>query len=89
MKNPRDTLLEFPCDFPIKVMGRAESGFEVDALEIVRCHAPDFDTGRMRSVPSRKRNYISVTFTVRATSQEQLDNIYRGLTACEKMLMVL
>ena len=89
MNKRADSLLEFPCDFPIKAMGKADSGFEIDALEIVRCHAPDFDTARMHSVPSRKGNYISATFIVRATSQEQLDNIYRGLTACDKMLMVL
>jgi putative lipoic acid-binding regulatory protein len=83
-----DSLLEFPCRFPIKAMGRSNSGFEARALEIVRRHVPDFDTGAMRTVASRQGNYLSVTFTIRATSREQLDNLYRELTACEQLLMV-
>jgi uncharacterized protein len=83
-----ESLLEFPCEFPIKAMGRCETGFEAKALEIVRRHAPDFDAGSMRIVASQKGNYLSVTFIVIATSQEQLDNLYRELTACEELLMV-
>jgi putative lipoic acid-binding regulatory protein len=85
----RDSLLEFPCTFPIKVMGRCNSGFEATALAIVRHHVPDFSTEDMRAVASRKGNYLSVTFSIRADSREQLDNLYRQLTACEEMLMVL
>lgn len=83
-----DSLLEFPCNFPIKTMGRVNSGFEARALEIVRRHVPDFDTGAMRTVASRQGNYLSVTFTIQATSRAQLDNLYRELTACEQLLMV-
>jgi len=85
----RASLLEFPCDFPLKVMGRSESGFEARALAIVRSHLPDFDAANMHSAASRKGNYLSVTFDLRATSQEQLDALYRELTACEEILMVL
>ncbi len=85
----RDTLLEFPCDFPVKVMGRSDSGFEAKALAIVRSRLPDFDTDGMRSAVSGKGNYISVTFDLRVTSQAQLDDVYRALTACEEFLMVL
>lgn len=85
----RQTLLEFPCDFPIKAMGKATSGFEARALEIVRRHVTDFQNENMRIVVSGKGNYLSATFVVHATSQEQLDNLYRELTACEDMLMVL
>ncbi len=84
----RDSVLEFPCDFPIKVMGRSDSGFEVTALAIVHGHVPDFDAVNMRSTVSRKGNYSSVTFDLRATSREQLDGLYRALTACEELLMV-
>ncbi len=84
----KESLLEFPCDFPIKAMGRCDTGFEAKALEIVRRHAPGFDAENMRIVASQKGNYISVTFKVKATSQEQLDNLYRELTACEELLMV-
>jgi uncharacterized protein len=83
-----DSLLEFPCAFPIKVMGRSNSGFEATALTIVRRHVAGFDTRQMRSVASRQGNYLSVTFTIQATSREQLDNLYRELSACEELLMV-
>jgi putative lipoic acid-binding regulatory protein len=83
-----DTLLEFPCAFPIKAMGRSESGFEALALAIVRRHVPDFNTDCMKIVASKQGNYLSVTFTIEATSREQLDSVYRDLTACEELLMV-
>ncbi len=85
----RSSLLEFPCDFPIKAMGRSDSGFEARALEIVRRHAPDFNAEAMRSAVSRNGNYLSITFVVHANSQRQLDAIYLELTACEDLLMVL
>jgi putative lipoic acid-binding regulatory protein len=85
----KDTLLEFPCDFPIKVMGKAASGFEARALEIVRCHVADFKDENLRIVASGKGNYLSATFLIRATSKAQLDALYRELTSCEDMLMVI
>jgi len=85
----RDSLLKFPCDFPIKAMGRSDSGFEAKALAIVRSHLPDFDATNMRSAVSRKGNYLSVTFDLRVTGKEQLDELYRALTACEEILMVI
>ena len=84
-----DSLLEFPCVFPIKAMGRCDSGFEARALAIVRRHVPDFDVAAMRTVASREGNYLSVTFMIQASSREQLDNLYRELSACEELLMVL
>lgn len=83
-----ESLLEFPCEFPIKAMGRCNTGFEAKSLEIVRRHAPDFDMDSMRLVASQKGNYLSATFTIQATSREQLDNLYHELTACEELLMV-
>ena len=85
----RPSLLAFPCDFPIKAMGRADSGFDTRALDIVRRHAPDFDPQSMRTAVSRNGNYLSITFVIPADSQEQLDAIYVELTACEDLLMVL
>jgi hypothetical protein len=85
----KDGPFEFPCDFPIKAMGRADSGFEARALAIVRRHAPDFDTKCMHSVASRKGNYVSFTFVIRAISRDQLDALYRDLSSCEELLMVL
>ena len=85
----RQTLLEFPCDFPIKAMGRSNSGFEARALAIVRRHVPDFSVESMRSVVSRQGNYLSCTFVIRATSRAQLDALYRELSRCDELLMVL
>lgn len=84
-----DTLLEFPCDFPIKAMGRDDGKFEALVIGIVRRHAPDLHEAAIHSRPSKAGNYLSVTVTVRAHSREQLDNIYLELTACEQVLMAL
>ena len=81
--------LKFPCDFPIKVIGRSDSGFEAEALGIVRRHVSDFEVDNMRGAASRNGNYLSVTFTVRVGSRAQLDDLYRELTACKAVLMVL
>ena len=85
----RQTLLEFPCDFPIKVMGARVDGFAQAVLEVVLRHAPDFDAGSIEMRPSSKGNYLSVTCTFRAVSQHQVDNLYRELTAHPMVKVVL
>jgi putative lipoic acid-binding regulatory protein len=82
-------LLAFPCEFPIKVMGRREGGFAQAVMEIVLRHAPDFDPATIEMRPSRKGTYLSVTCTVRATSREQLDALYRELCDHPAVVMVL
>ena len=84
-----ETLLEFPCDFPIKAMGKAGIDLESTVVTIIRRHAPDLGEGAVRVRESRGGNYLSITVTVRATSREQLDDIYRDLTACEQVVMAL
>lgn len=76
-----ETLLEFPCDFPIKVMGATRDGFAQTIVEIVLRHAPDFDAAKVEMRPSKAGNYLSITCTIRATSKSQLDALYRELTA--------
>ena len=76
-----DSLLQFPCDFPIKVMGRRQDGFAQAVLEVVLRHAPDFDAAAMEMRPSAKGNYISFTCTIRAVSRAQLDALYGELSA--------
>jgi len=88
MEEP-DSALQFPCQFPIKAMGLSTSGFEAVALQAVRRHAPDFDPEQMHARPSRQGRYLSVTFTINATSREQLDTIYLALTGCDDILVVL
>ena len=89
MSGGDETLLEFPCDFPIKVMGRAEPGFDALVVELVRRHAPDLGEGAVSSRPSKGGKWVSVTVTLRAESKAQLDAIYLDLTAHEKVIMAL
>lgn len=87
--NTRESIIEFPCDFPIKAMGHAKGNFELTVVEIVRRHAPDLKDTAIHTRPSSNGNYLSVTITVNAKSKQQLDAIYMDLTACEKVLMAL
>ncbi len=83
------SLLAFPCDFPIKIMGRTQAGFAQAVIEIVRRHAPDFDPASLEMRPSREGRYLSLTCTVRAVSREQLDDLYRELCDHSMVVMVL
>jgi len=84
-----ETLLEFPCAFPLKIMGRTRDGFAQAVLEVVLRHAPDFDSASMEMRASRQGNYLSLTCVVNATSREQLDALYRELSAHPQVVMVL
>jgi putative lipoic acid-binding regulatory protein len=84
-----ESLIEYPCDFPIKVLGRTQAGFAQAVLEIVQTHAPDFDGATMEMRTSKKGKYLSVTCVVRAQSREQLDNLYRALCDHPMVVMVL
>ncbi len=81
--------LAFPCDFPIKVMGRKEHGFAQAVVDIVQRHAPDYDPASVEMRPSRQGTYLSLTCTVRASSREQLDALYRELCDHPSVVMVL
>jgi putative lipoic acid-binding regulatory protein len=81
--------LAFPCDFPIKVMGRKQPGFAQAVTDIVRKHAPDFDPASVEMRPSRQGRYLSVTCVLRATSREQLDALYQELCDHPAVVMVL
>ena len=83
------TLLEFPCDFPLKIMGARCDEYAQAVLEVVLRHFPDYDAASMEMRPSAKGNYLSLTCTVRATSKSQLDDIYRELTAHPLVKVVL
>lgn len=84
-----ESLLTFPCEFPVKIMGRASENFEADVIAIVRKHAPDLSAAAISNRPSGKGNYIAITVTVNATSKEQLDNIYLELNGHESVVMTL
>ncbi|MCG6934782.1 MAG: DUF493 domain-containing protein [Proteobacteria bacterium] len=84
-----DTLLTFPCEFPIKIMGRRSDTLEDEIIAIVRNHAPDLKDGAVRRNASSKGNYLAITVTLTATSKQQLDNIYLDLNAHEAVVMTL
>lgn len=83
------TLLEFPCEFPIKAMGLACDELEIAVIEIVNRHVEDLPEGSLKMKPSKTGKYISITVTVTAHSKDQLDAIYMDLTACEHVTMAL
>lgn len=84
-----ESLLEFPCEFPIKMMGRESDSFRETAIVLIEKHMGKIAENAISTTPSRKGNFISVTITVVAESQEQLDNIYRDLTGHEEILVAL
>ncbi len=81
--------LQFPTEFPIKIMGRRVDGFAQAVAEVVQAHAPDFDPATLEMRTSKDGNYLSVTATITATSREQLDNLYRALTSHPLVKIVL
>lgn len=89
MQQHNESLLVFPCDFPIKIMGKANVEFETRILTIIRKHSPDLGEGAIRIRHSREGTYMSITVLVPAKSKQQLDNIYQELTADRLVLMVL
>jgi hypothetical protein len=84
-----DSLLEFPCEFPIKMMGRDNAGFRRAAVQVIERHAGRIDARAIRESTSSQGNFLSITVTIMATSQEQLDNIYRDLSDHELILVAL
>jgi putative lipoic acid-binding regulatory protein len=85
----QETLLEFPTDFPIKIMGERRDDFAQTMVELVLRHAPDFKPETVEMRTSRNGNYLSLTCVVRATSKAQLDALYREITAHPWVKMAL
>lgn len=84
-----DSLLEFPCEFPIKMMGRDQAGFREAAFGVIERHAGPVAGDAVRESSSRRGRFLSITVTIRATSQQQLDDIYRDLSSHEQILVAL
>jgi putative lipoic acid-binding regulatory protein len=83
------TLQEYPSDFPIKVMGRHGSELRAQTQAIIERHAGPQAESSIRTRTSADGNFLALTYLVHATSREQLDDIYRELTACKLVLMAL
>ena len=84
-----DNLLEFPCSFPIKIMGLDEPGLRELAVDLVSRYAGDIADEAVRTSRSKSGKYLSVTITIEAQSQNQLDRIYRDLTEHDRVKVVL
>lgn len=89
MTSSSDTLFEFPCDFPLKVMGRHTDDFRSIVLGIVQKHAGPIAPSNIEERPSGSGKYLSLTCTFNAQSKQQLDDLYRELTSCERVMVVL
>lgn len=83
------TVIQFPCQFPIKIMGKSSLEFQSNVLQIIRKYAPDLGEAAVETRYSKDQHYISLTTTINAKNQEQLDNIYRELSARPEILMVI
>ncbi len=84
-----ETLLEFPCEFPVKAMGKTRDDLDKIVYEIVCRFAPETPFENVKINQSKKGNFLSITVTITATSKEQLDNIYLALTSSEYISMAL
>jgi putative lipoic acid-binding regulatory protein len=80
---------EFPSEFPIKVMGRRDGELRALTQAIIEQHAGPLPDSCVRTRTSADGNFLALTYMIRATSREQLDAIYRELTACKSVLMAL
>lgn len=89
MDLPKESLIEYPSDFPIKIMGLAHDDLVPTICAVVSAHDPEFVAANITTRASAKGNYLSLTVTVRATSREQLDNLYRALSSHPMVKMVL
>lgn len=86
---PEESLIEYPSEFPIKVMGRAHPDFAQTLTEVVLKFDPTFDPSTVEMRPSSSGNYMGLTFRVTATSREQLDNLYQALHGHDMVSVVL
>ena len=84
-----ETLLEFPCEFPIKIMGRESAEFRALARALVEKHTGPLADDAISTALSRNDSFVSVTITVNAQSQQQLDDIYHEITSHDEVLMAL
>jgi putative lipoic acid-binding regulatory protein len=86
---PEQSLIEYPSQFPIKVMGAHVEGFVEAVALVARSFDPAFDAATIEQRPSKGGNYLGLTITVTATSREQLDELYRTLTTHPMVKVVL
>jgi uncharacterized protein len=81
--------IEFPCAYPVRIIGEADAALRADVLAIVRRHAPDLDEATISVRDSREGSYRSVRVTIVATGKEQLEMLHAELMAHPRVRMVL
>ena len=86
---PGETLLVFPCAFPIKTMGLTQDDFAQTIVDVVQKHAPDYVPRTLEMRASTAGKYLSLTCTINAVSRRQLDDLYRELSSHPMVTMVL
>jgi len=84
-----DSLLEFPCRFPLKVIGVDHPELTTRVVRIIRAHVPGLDEGSIATRPSSSGKFLSISISFVAESQQQLDAVYRDLTAADYIRFVL
>ena len=89
MSEEHESPLKFPCQFPIKAMGKSDCQLDIIVVEIIRKHVPDLSEAAVYNRDSAQGSYTSVTVVVNATSRAQLDAIYQDLVDCEAVIMAL
>lgn len=85
----KETAFDFPCDFPVKIMGRNTPEFRMTAVSIIESHTGTVDDEKIQSSLSRNGRFVSITITINAQSQQQLDDIYEDVSAHDDVLMAL
>jgi len=85
----KESLLEFPCSFPVKMMGRDQDSFRKVAVDIIERHAGKIAEDAVTVSSSRKGNFVSITITIQAKSQDQLDRLYNDLSSHDEILVAL
>jgi uncharacterized protein len=86
---PEQSLIEYPCHFPIKVMGANVEGYVTALTHVAKSFDPGFDASTIELRPSKAGTYMGVTLSVYVTSREQLDELYRTLTTHPMVKVVL
>lgn len=85
----QESLIKFPCDFVIKVMGKDNSQFDERVKNILLRHYPDVDLSKIEKRHSRDKNFLALTFTIHANSKEELDALYQELSEAKEVLFAL
>ena len=89
LDNENESLLEFPCQFPIKALGNSRCDVKSVVVDILQRHVSEWEKATIKQRPSKNGKYVSVTVSFEAASRAQLDAIYQDLTASEFILMAL